>query len=395
MEEKLSVKLFGSFSAEYGDTVLTFGNQTDSKFRQLFQILMTRPGEDFGKQAIIESIYEPGEVEDPNASLNNTIFRLRRYLRNSVLPSGEYLTIRSGVIRFSGPVEVDSDVWNFELLADEFEREEDSGKKEDLCRRAAELYRGEFLIQLSNEPWVIQKNRYYSKRYFGMLRYLLERLRERGDYAGIERLAGDASRLELFGEWPIWQIESMIAQGRHEEALRTYQDTMERMQELGGSSSREFAARFRELGRKLQTPDGTLESVYRYLKEDVPCQGAYSCTLPSFIDTYRVMKRLEGRDGFTFLLILCTIQNADGSPLGREKSLKRQREKLQTVFGQELRAGDAYVRFRANQYLLLCAGVEEKDLPEIILRIDTEFQRQCHGRYGIHYRLMDSSSWEE
>lgn len=93
---KLSVKMFGGFFVSYGDIVLTFGKQRNSKFCQLFQILMTRPGQNFSKEKIAESLYGADEVEDINASLNNTIFRLRKYLRESPLPPGEYIECKGG-----------------------------------------------------------------------------------------------------------------------------------------------------------------------------------------------------------------------------------------------------------------------------------------------------------
>lgn len=96
--KKLSVKMFGKFSAKYGDEVLTFGRQGDSKFGQLFQILMTRPGQGFSKRNIAEAFYDWDKVEDPNASLNNMIFRLRKYLEASPLPPGEYLFLNGGGI---------------------------------------------------------------------------------------------------------------------------------------------------------------------------------------------------------------------------------------------------------------------------------------------------------
>ncbi len=94
--KKLTVKMLGGFSASYGEEVLAFGRQRESKFCQLFQILMTRPGQGFSKMDIAESLYGREEVENPNASLNNTIFRLRRYLEESPLPPGGYLTLWGG-----------------------------------------------------------------------------------------------------------------------------------------------------------------------------------------------------------------------------------------------------------------------------------------------------------
>lgn len=97
-EKVLRVRMFGGFSAKYGNEVLTFGKQMNSKFGQLFQILMTRPGQGFSKWEIMQSLYGQEEVEDSNASLNNTIFRLRRYLAASPLPPGDYVKLLGGGI---------------------------------------------------------------------------------------------------------------------------------------------------------------------------------------------------------------------------------------------------------------------------------------------------------
>lgn len=144
-EKKLSVKMFGGFTASYGEEVLTFGRQRDSKFGQLFQILMTRPGQGFSKNEIAESLYKWEEVEDSNATLNNTIFRLRKYLAASPLPPGDYLFLRMGVLYIAGEIEMESDVWSFETMARAFETEQDKRKKVELCEKACELYQGEFL----------------------------------------------------------------------------------------------------------------------------------------------------------------------------------------------------------------------------------------------------------
>ena len=66
MQSKLNVNLFGGFSAYYGETALTFGKQNNSKFSQLFQLLMTRPKQDFSKRTLIHNMYEADEIENPN-----------------------------------------------------------------------------------------------------------------------------------------------------------------------------------------------------------------------------------------------------------------------------------------------------------------------------------------
>ena len=128
IEKKLSVKTLGRFYVSYGDEAVFFGKQRNSKIEQLFQILMTRPGQGVRKTDIAERLYKGEKVENLNASLNNTIFRLRKYLEASPLPSGDYLILDEGILRFSGKIEVESDVWEFEKIFRQFQEEQDKKK---------------------------------------------------------------------------------------------------------------------------------------------------------------------------------------------------------------------------------------------------------------------------
>ena len=131
-EKKLRIKMFGGFSTEYGNEALTFGRQRDPKFGQLFQILMTRPGKGFNKKDIAEALYGSEQVEDINASLNNTIFRLRKYLKSSPLPPGEYLILSGGLLRFDCKIQVESDTWSFECAGQEFKKEQDLRERAEI-----------------------------------------------------------------------------------------------------------------------------------------------------------------------------------------------------------------------------------------------------------------------
>lgn len=296
--DKLWVKMFGGFAASYGDEVLSFGRQRNSKFSQLFQLLMTRPGQGFSKEDIADSLYGQEEVEDLNASLNNTIFRLRKYLKTSPLPSGDYLILNEGIVRFEGEIEVESDVWSFENAALEFEQEHDRKKKADICEKACGLYQGEFLPQLSNEQWVIEKSRNYQNQYSRMTKYLLRYLKEEGDYINVVKIAAHAARLNPYEEWEIWQVDSLIAMGQHKEAEQVYRKLAERVQENGGFLSKRQQAWFREIGFRMRQPEGTESDISRCLMESAPAEGAYACTLPGFLDCFRMLKRALVRGGY-------------------------------------------------------------------------------------------------
>ncbi|MCI8895151.1 MAG: hypothetical protein HFI41_10945 [Lachnospiraceae bacterium] len=287
MTKKLTVRLFGAFVAQYGDAVLTFGKHANSKFGQLFQILMTRPGENFSKRAIIDRIYEMGEVEDPNASFNNTMFRLRKYLESSPLPPGKYLVIEDGAIRFEGPVEVESDAWSFEQTSDAFLEETDTARKLELSETACRLYQGDLLPQLSNELWVIEKNQQYQKKYFQMLRFLLEHLKDAGDYVSIAYFSRRAIEIEPIGEWLSWQIDSLVAQGRLQDASQVYMAAVERMGAMGDSAPKGMLEQLQEIGRRIQASGGARERITMFLQEEKLPQGAYFALCPDLWSSTR------------------------------------------------------------------------------------------------------------
>ncbi len=391
--KKLRVKMFGGFSVSYGDEALTFGRQRDPKFGQLFQILMTKPGQGFGKGEIMDFLYDREEVEEPNASLNNTIFRLRKYLAASPLPPGDYLILNEGVLRFDGKIQIESDVWNFECAVQEFEKEQEQSKKVEICQKAFALYQGEFLPQLSNEQWVIEKSRNYEELYFKVVNYLLHYLKEEGDYRNIEIVSARAAELYPYEGWESWQIESLIALGKHEEAEKVYQETAAYVQQTGGFLSKDQQIRFRRLGDRIRQPEGTTEDIGRCLMEPEMKEGAYNCTLPGFSDCFRMLKRTIAREGLIcFSLLLCSILDAAGRPAKDREYCKAQGKKLCASFEAYLRRGDIYAKYSENQYLLLCIGVKKEDAADIGMRIDIDYRKRCGGRGGISYRLLDDGS---
>ena len=390
MTEKLRVRMFGVFSASYGETDLTFGRQRNSKFSQLFQLLMTRPGLGFSKKSIAGILYGQEKVENTNASLNNTIFRLRRYLKESPLPPGEYLILKNGMLCFNDQTEVESDAWSFECTVHEFEQEHDRQKKIALCGKAYELYQGEFLPQLSNEMWVIEKSRVYHEMYSRILEYLLRSFEEDGDYKRIGSLAGRASKIHPGEGWENWQLESLLASGSYREAEQVYQEAAARVKKEGGFLSQKQQERFHKIAVRIRHPERMGDDIAKYLMERDPRGGAYSCTLSGFSDCFHMLKRVTAREGsLLFCLLLCTILDPNGRPANSLKCCKTNGEKLRATFQAYLRKGDIYAKYSENQYLLLCIGVDKENALHIGARIDTDFRKRCGGRGGIQCRLLD------
>lgn len=162
------------------------------------------------------------------------------------------------------------------------------------------------------------------------------------------------------------------------------------MQEIGGFLSKNQQARFRRVGDRVRKPEGTVEDIGRCLMEQEAEEGAYSCTLPGFFDCFRMLKRTVAREGpVCFILFLCTIVDAGGCPANDREYCKKQGKKLCASFKAHLRRGDVYAKYSENQYLLLCIGAGKENVPDIGMRIDTDYRKRCGGRGSIRYRLLD------
>lgn len=261
-----------------------------------------------------------------------------------------------------------------------------------IARQACELYQGEFLPQLSNEQWVIERSRHYQKLYYGMLRYLLNTLREEGDFRTMEKVASHAVGIYPYEGWEVWQIDSLVALGRQKEAREAYQRTAAYVQEIGGFLSKKQQVQFSRIGGRMQQPEGTGEDISRCLMETAPGQGAYACTLPGFSDCYRMLKRIVKRDGLRFSLMLCTILDSNGHPANSRKYCEKQGEKLRATFQSHLRQGDIYTKYSEGQYLLLCVGVERENISDIGMRLDMDYRKRCGGRGRLSCQFLDDGN---
>ncbi len=391
MKPYLDITLFGGFSAHYGENALTFGKQNNSKFSQLFQLLMTRPKQDFSKRVLIQSMYDMDEIENPNDSLNSTIFRLRQYLKKSPLPKGEYFIIKGGMLRFDGPVEIRSDVWEFECLYKQFNSQRDPAVKANLAEQACSLYKGEFLPQLANEQWVIRCAYEYKEKYKKMLHYFLDYLKSKNEYQKLFQFASFAMNLYPMEGWEIWGIDSLIAQGYLQEAGDIYRGLIRKFRQLGNVTSSETVQWLREIETHLQMSGETPENITQHLDEEEGYMGAYSCSFLGFTDYFRILKRLRMREHINFCVLVCNLVKIDGSPIENKNSSSRLSEKLQETFRTCLRVGDAYTRYNSNQYLLICVGANKENSLDIGNRIDIDFQKRCGRRYGISCQVLSTN----
>ena len=222
----LKVRMLGTFSLEYKGKELVLDRNKASKTTQLFQLLMlhTKDG-GISKVAMIEALYGRVEVENKNGSLNNTIFRLRKQLKDIGLPDSRYINIQSGMCCWDENIPVQVDINEFKKLVEKERAEKREEDKLHLWMQIWKIYKGEFLPDMIGEEWVAVENVQCRDDYFHITGELCRWLKNHERYEDLHKVAHRAAEIYPFDEWQVWEIDSLIGMSRYKEGLEVYQNT--------------------------------------------------------------------------------------------------------------------------------------------------------------------------
>ncbi|MDO5407992.1 MAG: BTAD domain-containing putative transcriptional regulator [Eubacteriales bacterium] len=199
-ENCLRVRMLGGFSMEYANRPISFGKRTQSRFIQLFQLLMLHQ-EGVGKDQLIEALYGWEDIGNKNICLNNLVYRLRKQLASVGLPQDEYVKVSSGICVWNGTIPVDSDVQKFEYEYDAALHTEDPDRQVSHLMCAWNTYTGELLPQLASENWVIEESERLKKLYCGCVNRLGQLLKSRREYQQMLEVYKTAADLYPFEEY--------------------------------------------------------------------------------------------------------------------------------------------------------------------------------------------------
>ena len=376
MDKKiLKVCMLGSFSLEYAGKELVLDRNKNSKTTQLFQLLMLHT-EDGGisKAAMIEALYGRVEVENKNSSLNNTIFRLRKQLKDIGLPESKYINIQSGMCCWDENIKVWVDVCEFKRLVEQVRTEKREGDRLQLWLKIWKIYKGEFLPDMIGENWAAVENVQCRDDYFQVTTQLCQWLKNNERYEDLHRISHMTAEIYPFDEWQIWEIDSLIGMSRYKEGLEVYKNTERRLfEELGVAPSARMLEQFQLMGERTSQAAGAIEDIKERLREKDAEVGAYYCPFPSFIDIYHVFCRMVERSGLSVFVMLCTL-DYKADHVSEEKEREKS-ELLRQAIQSSIRKGDFYTRYNVRQYIVMLIEISQENCPIVSKRIAKKFNK--------------------
>lgn len=380
MEEKLpvlKVHMLGGFSLTYGDEPISFRRSSATKATKLLQIMIHYKEKGISRNKLLDNLYGQEELADVANNLRVTSHRLKKMLVEAGLPEYDYINIKSGIYRWDSPMEVQVDALEFSALVESAYQEKSNMKRTDILRRACEAYQGEFLPGQSGEEWVLLESVNYKKLYTRALEEVCDYLKEHREYEKALELCSKAVEIYPLDEWQAVQIDCLMALNRYKEALKIYEDTAKLFfEELGISPSEKMMEQFREMSNKMSLKPRAISDIKGGLNEEEADQGAFYCSLPSFRDGYRLVRRIIERNGQSVYLMLCTITDGKGRPMENKERLALMSDELYNSIKYCLRRGDSFTKYSPTQFLVLLVGTNKENTNIIFDRISRHFSRE-------------------
>lgn len=227
----------------------------------VLQFLLGRRGASVDREALIDALWPGLSLDAGRHRLHQAVYALRQSL-HQVDPGNESIVFANGACRLDPAVTVWTDVDEFDRLAAAGPRHESEGRPDhalDAYRRAAELYRGDYLEDNPDAEWAAADRQRLRGSFVVISNRLGELHAERGDHAAT--LAACARVLER----DAWNEEATCRAMRSYSATGNRTLALQLFQSFGAELDRQLgivpSARARRLYAKILTPTGSLPSI--------------------------------------------------------------------------------------------------------------------------------------
>lgn len=399
----LEITMFGGFLMRYKGQQLKLERNNNTRSMQVLQLLIYYGANGIPKDTLMDMIFgDDEEVSDPANNLKVTISNLRRILRRAGLPETTTVTFKAGNYYFECEEDMQVDAFLFEEQIALAHAATGDQHEEELAH-ACSLYGGDFLPHLMAYDWAMVAAVHYKEEYRLCVQELSGILEEQQNYKQLLRLATQAASLCPQEEWEVLRIKSLLALQRYQEAKEVYEEAVARLvDEFGVKPSERLLECLQHIEELLPNRKATLEELQDVLMEEEEEKGAYYCTFPSFIDTYRTVSRMLERTGQSAYLMMCWATDKKGQRLEEKSVIDQTMPQVGEAIHSALRRGDIYTRAESDRYLILLLGINRENCSIVIDRIEEYYKDMKRGTRGpaitLHYKMgpvhgMSEKNW--
>ncbi len=386
------IKMFGKFSIQYGDRIITDDIGRVKKVWMLIEYLIANREKAVSQEKLIEVLWSEEECENPTGALKNLVYRARNVLKKLGETVGhEAIQYVRNTYAWNNQIPCHVDVEEFEKMCQKAASHDcDVESKIDCYQRAIRLYKGEFLPKSSYADWVVAKNAHYMTAYNDCVLQAASLLEQEERYEEVIHLCESAIAYTPYEERIHCHLLGAYAKiGQYNKATSHYEFISKLFyKEFGVSLSEETRQLYKMIAKDMHSLEMDLKVIRDDLKEASVCgKGAYYCTdYDVFKSIYQVQARLIMRTGFSIHIGLITMTDRQGN-VPPSHVVQPMMEVLRETVTSSLRKGDVVWRYNSAQLVIMLPMTTYESAEMVMDRLLFNF-RKVNKRNDIELRTM-------
>lgn len=369
-------------------------DNASKKMWLLLEFLLWNHGKPVPRDALLDLLWGDETAADPSNSLKGLLFRVRNMLGADGLGfqnPKQIILYQNGNYFWNEDLQITLDTELFEQCYHAGEAAGDDAEAAlPHLLRAVELYKGDFLPQMSGDRWVMPLNVYYHSRFLSLCAMTIEALHKTAQHEEIIRLCRHAISIEPYDE-PLHRalIRALAESGSTHSALQHYKYTVELfMNQFGVTPSQEMNALYRELSSNVRLPEQNLQLVRESLQEDDFSRKPYFCGFAAFKEIYQLSARSAARTGEIVQLAMLTVLSLTGHPLPQQQAQSAMK-RVHSILSSTLRLGDVITQYSPSQYLIMLPSASYENARRAMGRVMSGFQQQsAKVNFSLQYSLI-------
>lgn len=374
-KDQLYIHALGGLSMELNGKRVEGNFRDHSQFTLLLMTIVHFRNSGVERNFLINTIFGDQQLDDVSHSLRNSLYLAKKKMGELGFPDANYFYKEKNVYYWDDQVEVVEDAEEFEKAYYQAVREQNLEDLLEKMMEAVNCYTGSFLPQFQNVEWVREE----ADRYLGMFRRCIRDIDQFATklsrYQDLYRISMYAAKVDPYASWEALGLKALIGMDLYEEAEAFYNQTLETyIAKFGSRTAKAVRDVVDEMGKYMMYQLEDISQIHKRLtshKEST--SGGFICSFPVFQELYRSVERVMERFGGYIYLLLCTVVDGEGNPLGDSTELEPVYDRLMESLAHSVRHSDTITRYGKGQFLVLLLGTTEDNCDIIKERIDADF----------------------
>ena len=385
-KNRLEIFSLGRFQVRRGEQLFTEDAGKSHQLWKLFKYLLTYCDRANHPELIMEALYPVEELKDPDRTLRNLVYRLRRLLATGT-PSGfdqQYIVLSQKLysLNLAANCWLDAEEFRNLLIKAGHTAPEDPQEAIVLYQKALSLYQGKYLPDNMYDDWVTPRRDYYHRLYLEAVGELIMLLKETGRYPELRNVCEKAFLNEPFLETlHLHYIEALLEEGKTSLAKTHYNDASSLLYRETGlkPSAKMFALYKRITGEKQGQGKKRLQQSEKPVLEWRGGEEAFCCNPERFFDFFK-LEEVGPAENEKSLFWGCLTVTHTGERAPTLKKIEEAMLLLKRILWKNLRKGDLVCRWDNRKYCLLLKCPTQEDACKALERIKDcflSFQVPC------------------